>query len=316
MIGSIFNSLSKKKAIGMRAPRAGVTVRFANFWNGFEPEKYFGFLNDHFEITDSNDPDFIIFYCFEDGAFIRRMPEIKSTAVKIFFTGENVIPDMSRCDYAISFCHSDQLDHPKHFRIPNYVFRFNIFGSDPNLLIRNAGNAKRILNRKKHFCNFIYSNEGAEFRKAFFTELCKYKRVDSAGKVLNNMKRKLPGGHGSGHQDKINFMSKYKFTIAFENSSTPGYTTEKIVEAFYANTVPIYWGDPSIERVFNTKSFINLNDYGENIEEAITRVVEADQDDNTYLKYLEEPIFMNNELPSHFSIDYVTRVFATIFNTR
>jgi len=36
--------------------------------------------------------------------------------------------------------------------------------------------------------------------------------------------------------------------------------TEKIVEAFAANCIPIYWGDPSISKVFNSKAFINVLD--------------------------------------------------------
>ena len=35
---------------------------------------------------------------------------------------------------------------------------------------------------------------------------------------------------------------KYKFNICFENSSTPGYVTEKIIQSMYVNSIPIYWG--------------------------------------------------------------------------
>ena len=34
----------------------------------------------------------------------------------------------------------------------------------------------------------------------------------------------------------------YNFTIAFENSDYPGYITEKIIHAFIAGTIPLYWG--------------------------------------------------------------------------
>ena len=42
---------------------------------------------------------------------------------------------------------------------------------------------------------------------------------------------------------KLKIISNHKFNIAFENSSYPGYVTEKITDAFIANTIPIYWGD-------------------------------------------------------------------------
>jgi len=35
--------------------------------------------------------------------------------------------------------------------------------------------------------------------------------------------------------------------LAFENSEVPGWTTERIVDAFAAHTVPIYWGDPTVK---------------------------------------------------------------------
>jgi hypothetical protein len=34
----------------------------------------------------------------------------------------------------------------------------------------------------------------------------------------------------------------YNFVIAFENVDYPGYITEKIMDAFQAGTVPLYWG--------------------------------------------------------------------------
>lgn len=34
----------------------------------------------------------------------------------------------------------------------------------------------------------------------------------------------------------------YKFMIAFENSKIKGYSTEKIFNALYAHTIPIYFG--------------------------------------------------------------------------
>ncbi len=62
-----------------------------------------------------------------------------------------------------------------------------------------------------------------------------YSRVNSGGKTFNNI--------GGPINDKIKIFSNHNFNIAFENSSYPGYVTEKITDAFIANTIPIYWGD-------------------------------------------------------------------------
>lgn len=54
------------------------------------------------------------------------------------------------------------------------------------------------------------------------------------------------------------FLSRYKFTVAFENSSAPGYHTEKILDPMLVGSIPIYWGDREIESVFNPASFIHV----------------------------------------------------------
>ena len=101
------------------------------------------------------------------------------------------------------------------------------------------------------FCSFLYSNEKARERIDFFHRLSEVGRVDSGGKVLNNIGYRV--------EDKLKFYGKYKFSIAFENSQFPGYTTEKILHAFMANTVPIYWGNPLVGNDFNPDSFINCH---------------------------------------------------------
>jgi hypothetical protein len=53
----------------------------------------------------------------------------------------------------------------------------------------------------------------------------------------------------------------YKFVVAFENSSAPGYNTEKLTHAIEADSMPIYWGDPEIGRSFNPGRFIDAHDY-------------------------------------------------------
>src|SRR5262249_2370957 len=60
---------------------------------------------------------------------------------------------------------------------------------------------------------------------------------------------------------KVAFLRNYKFVIAFENSSHPGYNTEKLTHAIEADCVPIYWGDPEIGRSFNVARVINAHDY-------------------------------------------------------
>ena len=69
-----------------------------------------------------------------------------------------------------------------------------------------------------------------------------------SGRVLNTLGHRVA--------DKQAFLRDYKFTIAFENESHPGYTTEKIVEPMLADSIPIYWGDPLVGTDFEVESWL------------------------------------------------------------
>src|SRR3989339_543510 len=93
---------------------------------------------------------------------------------------------------------------------------------------------------------------------------------------------------------KLKFLKNYKFTIAFENSVTPGYNTEKLIHPIIANSIPIYFGDPFVSRDFNTKSFINVHDF-KNMDDVIKRIIQIDNDDKLYERILNEPWLKDNK---------------------
>ncbi len=292
--------------------KKNVKLQFRNFWKGFDYRDHFGFLLKEYDIRITNNPDCIIYSCYGSPWYEKYMPHIESKAVRVFYTGENVRPDMNKCDYAISFCYEDDIKSPRHFRIPNYTFRLWKFGYNSQVLMKNNINIQKVLLSKNKFCNFIYSNPSGETRNQFFHKLSEYKPVDAAGKLFNNIGKPIPGGHGSGHKEKIDFMRPYKFTIAFENSSYPGYTTEKIVEAMLANTVPIYWGNPEVHRDFNPKSFISFYDCGCSLDKLRKRVEEVDQNDELYLSYLQDTFLHENKISKYLDENYVLDVFRQI----
>lgn len=94
------------------------------------------------------------------------------------------------------------------------------------------------------------------------------------------------------NDEKLTFQSRHKFVIAFENSSSPGYSTEKIVQAFAAKTVPIYWGDPEIDKCFNEKAFINCHKFP-TFEDVVEYVKIIDADDELYMRMLRSPALVD-----------------------
>jgi hypothetical protein len=139
--------------------------------------------------------------------------------------------------------------------------------------------------------------------------LSRYKPVDSGGTLRNNIGRVIT------EREKVAFLREYKFTIAFENCEQPGYTTEKLVQPMLALSVPIYWGNPLIDRDFNPRSFVNWYDHPSE-DEVIARIIEIDQNDDAYLALLREPWFHGNRPSEFMDTERVLAQFRRIFETK
>ena len=59
------------------------------------------------------------------------------------------------------------------------------------------------------------------------------------------------------------FIVPYRFSVVVENCKERGYFTEKIVNCLRCGTIPIYWGDPNVNRVFNGQGIIEFNNLQE-----------------------------------------------------
>lgn len=270
-----------------------IKIAFAGFWSHFDKGE---FICTHVlqqmydvEIVDVKYADYVFFSVMDDAHWF--LPPEK---IKIFYTGENLCPDFNACDYAIGFEWMDYGD--RYIRLPNYYGTPYYRGQTAKFEQRYAKSLSEVelhkLTTARSFCSFVVSNGGGNsVREQLFNVLSAYKKVDSGGRWLNNV--------GGPVEDKIAFESQHKFSIACENSSHPGYTTEKIVEAFAARTIPIYWGDPEICRVFNPKAFINVMDYP-SLDDVVKRVIELDQDDEAYKAMLHESALLDD---SHYSIE-------------
>lgn len=278
-----------------------IKIKFTDFWKGFNPATsiFLHHLNKHFHVILSDHPDYIIYSVFGN-------EYMKHDCIRIFYTCENIRPDFNLCDYALAFDWMDFED--RYFRFP--VYMFNLYNYDMERASIKHEISEEELIKKQKFCNFIYSNHKAvAVRRKFFDLLNSYKRVDSGGKYLNNL--------GYCVKNKFEFQVDYKFSIAFENSSASGYTTEKITQAFAAKTIPIYWGNPNIGKEFNTDSFINCHDYA-CFSDVLNRVIEVDEDDDLYLKILKTPIYENinlENIPNMTSFgDFLNNIFDQDIN--
>jgi hypothetical protein len=247
-----------------------------------------------------DDPD-VVFVGF-GGEDYRRFD-----CVRVRMAGENVRPNFDEFDFVMGV---DILDDPRYLRVPfgNRTYRrLHVLAGKPA--------AEKIARGRTGFCNFVYSNPHPPERIRLFRLLSRYRKVDSFGPVLNNMPFEPHAGERYAPdwpEVKRRVQARYKFTIAFESESWPGYTTEKICDAMETGTIPIYWGNPRIAEDFNPRSFINCHAF-DSLEEVVERIIEIDQDDALYMNMLAEPWFENDRVPDRFRPEMVTAFLRKIF---
>ncbi|MFM7244106.1 MAG: glycosyltransferase family 10 domain-containing protein [Planctomycetaceae bacterium] len=284
-------------------PRPAIRLGFAGFWDSFDHhDNYFTrLLARRYAVTVCDAPDYLIHSCIGRSRHDHR----RFDCVRIFYTGENVPADWLSTDWAFTFEHDP---HPRHFRLPHWPFYV-----DPQALVKPGDiDPGRIIATKTRFCGFVVSNPLCRVRNEFFRRLSRYKPVDSGGRVMNTLGHRVA--------DKQAFLAECRFTIAFENESHPGYTSEKIAEPMLVNSIPIYWGDPLIGRDFDTRSFLSAHDCGSRttsalLDELVERVVAVDRDPALLAAMLATPWLRGNRVPRCVDESAVLEQFTRIFET-
>lgn len=274
-----------------------IRINFTDFWPDFiKTNNYFyNLLIQSYEvIIDEINPDVLIYSCYSE-------EYLKYKCTRIFFTGENVRPDFTACDFAFSF---DYNIRKNHFRLPLYSLYIDHHNMLEQLIYEKTRvEAQKIWESKSKFCCMVVSNPKCQKRLDFFTNLSKFKKVDSGGKIFNNI--------GGPVEDKYDFIKDYKFVLSFENSSYKGYTTEKILEPIYKDCIPIYWGNPLVSKDFNNKRYIDYNNY-ETEEELINKLIEIDKNDELAIDMIIQHAFSVEKLNHNYEKAKVLEVLSNI----
>ena len=94
---------------------------------------------------------------------------------------------------------------------------------------------------------------GHQYRHIIARHILKYNwPIDIWGNGVENYKREYPNNKNimGGFKSMEDMCKNYLFTIAIENTSHDHYFTEKIVNPFINNTIPLYWGCKRVEEYF------------------------------------------------------------------
>lgn len=265
---------------------------FSNFW--LENEKIrtepfwkhlFKYCN--FETCDNEEEADVSCYSV---FFVTKESLLYCKKKLLFFTGEPLAVDSDLFTTNLSFHVSE---YKNVILFPPFLF--SMFNTEIPRTI-SIKSLPKVTEVPQKFCCFMYKMHYEE-RVNFFHELSKYKKVDSIGPLLNNTGFEAPFEH-----DKfISIISQYKFIICFENTKIERYITEKILHAYYANIVPIYWGSEYVDEFFNKDRIVLIEDYTpENVEKAIEQIKELDNNDELYLQTVNKPVFNEHFDPDEY----------------
>lgn len=270
----------------MNVEKQTIRINFCGCNNEFKEKSnlILNILKKHYNIEISENPDYV--FCGIGGNHFEYM---KYDCVRIMVMTENFSPDFSIFDYYIGFDFIDFGD--RYFRLP-----YSLYNQDgkpwlPELVSEEQ--ARRYLNEKKYFCNFIYRHESSHgIREKVFDAVNSYKTITSAGNFRNNMFDATQNFSNNGGKllietnEKLKYLTESKFTIAVESVIYPGFETEKIVHAFQTHSIPIYYGAETITNTYNENAFIHVNP--SNMQETVEKIQYIDNHDEKYIEMLTE----------------------------
>jgi len=257
----------------------GLKVGFTDFWRGADTEDSF-LLRALREttpavVTAPGDAELLFFSVFgpQHTSFV---------GTKIQYSGENTQPRWSATDFHIG---CNLVEDRRHLRFPPYAAAMVESGWPRAPL--EAGPPWR----DREFCLFLTSRETSP-RVAAFEAISRYRPVISAGSVRRNAQPlDLEPRDGRWHDSKLLYQRNFRFTIAYEHTAAPGYTSEKLVDALFTRSIPIYWGNPRVDEDVYADCFINASDFG-GLDALVDHVRRVDTDEELARTYLAREEFL------------------------
>ena len=207
---------------------------------------------------------------------------LKSAKKNIWYTGENERPPQGDWDGYLSFDTNLPKDRcvyfPLWFLTSTDLFKSTTEsywgGKVPTINELLDGRIYKP-GKRKFAASFIGKNYS--MRLHAIEALSQISSIDIFGESVRNQIR-IPA--------KI--ARKYKFIMCFENDIYPGYVTEKPIEAYIGNAIPLYYGLDTANYL-NSKSIINLTNYT-NLSEWKKYVNDVQNSSTLYKRIFEEPI--------------------------
>ena len=194
---------------------------------------------------------------------IRKKMLRSKAPCKVFWTGEDTqcnFPEyrdncVNDCTISLGF---DFDDSHNYLRYPLWLLYYFGFSLDKDKIAEQVTSFNRrnsaFDDKKNKFCAMIARHDRNGIRKQIIDVLSVVDTVSCPGAAYHNDNELIENYH----DQKVEYLKGFKFNICPENTSTKGYVTEKLFQAFDAGCIPIYWGGDCVpeSEVINPKSYI------------------------------------------------------------
>ena len=189
--------------------------------------------------------------------------------VRGFFSGENLHHShrAQYADYMLSGKRPfdlglgfDVFENDRYLRFPLWlIYTFEPDSTREAIIKRCEEMCHPVVTGKDQFCALIARSDRNGIRRAMYDSISSLGRVDCPSALIHNDERLVE----QYQDDKIAYLRHYKFNICPENSSSYGYTTEKLFEAVTAGCIPVYWGNDCLD-VVNPSIVLSWSKEGDN----------------------------------------------------
>lgn len=209
-------------------------------------------------------------------------------------------------DLIIGF--DDRPEHPRYASISGVAYewfsdKISTQYNPSNDLWRSAGCQPE--QRKYDVCMLVSKRQERTSMDLALDRIALYRAFShkvntaSGGSVDNNIGYTVPKG------DELDWLMNCKFVIGYENTTYPGYITEKPYQAWLAGAIPIYSAHRSVLTKINKEAIVYAPDYTTH-EEIVNRVMHLLENKEAYCEIWQQSLHLDQALDFDKQQAYVT----------
>ena len=154
-------------------------------------------------------------------------------------------------DLAMSY---ERFNHPKYLRFPYWILCHFSPESTEEDIEKKIDYFNSVSYEKSNDVALIARHDFSGTRTLVADDISRFIDIVYAGAWRNNTSEMFT----KFHNDKFSFLKQFKFNICSENMLVDAYVTEKIFDAFYCDSIPLYagGGDYLEPKLINPKAII------------------------------------------------------------